>query len=98
MINFKKVKLWREYFYRFEKSNNESLLELFDKKIKRCEDNINRDKNIIEKLSIFIANKCQIEDLKELNKDCQKLIEKAIKENKIEKKISNCNSISNEGK
>ena len=86
MINFKKVKLWREYFYRFEKGSNESLIEEYDKKIKRCEDNINRDKNIIEQLSNFIANKCQIEDLKELNKDCQKLIEKAIKENKIEKK------------
>ncbi len=82
IINMKKIKLWREYFYRFEKGNSDCISEECDKKIKRCEDNINKNKNIIEKLSRFIADKCQIEDIKGLDNDCRKLIEKIIKEKK----------------
>lgn len=34
IINYKQIKLWREYFYRFEKGENEDLYrKLYNKKI-----------------------------------------------------------------
>ena len=96
IMNYKNVTLWKEYFYRFEKGNNEYYLEDYDKKIKTYEDNIKKDKDIIEKLSNFIANKCTNEDIEGLDKDCKALIEKVIKEKKEnENNNINDNSINN---
>ena len=94
IVNCKKIKIWRDYFYRFERGNNENYLEEYDKKLKGYENNINKDKNIIEQLSTFIANKCEIEDLEGLDKECKKIIEKLIKEKK-EKEKKNENITSN---
>lgn len=79
-INFKKVKLWRDYFYRFEKGNNEYCFDEYDKKIKTYENKIQNDKIIIEKLSKFIANNCGKEDIEKLDNNCKKLVEKLMKE------------------
>ena len=79
-INFKKIKLWRDYFYRFEKGNNEYCFDEYDKKIKTYENKIQNDKNIIEKLSKFIANNCGKEEIEKLDNNCKKLVEKLMKE------------------
>ena len=79
-INFKKIKLWRDYFYRFEKGNNEYCFDEYDKKIRTYENKIQNDKNIIEKLSKFIANNCCKEEIEKLDNNCKKLVEKLMKE------------------
>ena len=93
IINFKKIKLWRDYFYRFEKGNNEYCLEEYDKKLKSYENKINNKKNIIEKLSKIIANKCDKEDIEDLDKETKEIIEKYIKEKKEEESSNNNDNI-----
>ena len=93
IINFKKIKLWRDYFYRFEKGNNEYCLEEYDKKLKSYENKINNNKNIIEKLSKIIANKCDKEDIEDLDKETKEIIEKYIKEKKEEESSINNDNI-----
>ena len=90
IINYKKIKLWRDYFFRFEKGNNEYCLDDYDKKLKTYENNNKRDKNIIEKLSNFIANNCDKEDIEKLDNECKKLIGNLMKD-----KIINNNDNSN---
>ena len=87
IINYKQISLWKDYFYRFEKGNNENCFEEYDKKLKKYEDNSKQDKDIIDKLTHFIANKYTNEDIEGLDKKCKKIIEKVIKE-KNEKDIS----------
>ena len=78
-INFKQIRLWRDYFYKFEKGNNEYCLEDYDKKLKACETTINKDKEIIEKLSKIIAEKCSSQEIEGFDLECKKLIKKFIK-------------------
>ena len=87
IINYKQISLWKDYFYRFEKGNNENCFEEYDKKLKKYEDNSKQDKDIIDKLAHFIANKYTNEDIEGLDKQCKKIIEKLIKE-KNEKEIN----------
>ena len=87
IINYKQISLWKDYFYRFEKGNNENCFEEYDKKLKKYEDNSKQDKDIIDKLTHFIANKYTNEDIEGLDKQCKKIIEKLIKE-KNEKEIN----------
>ena len=78
-INFKQIRLWRDYFYKFEKGNNEYCLEDYDKKLKACETTINKDKEIIEKLSKIIAEKCSTQEIEGFDSECKKLIKKFVK-------------------
>ena len=78
-INFKQIRLWRDYFYKFEKGNNEYCLEDYDKKLKACETTINKDKEIIEKLSKIIAGKCSSQEIEGFDFDCKKIIKKFVK-------------------
>jgi hypothetical protein len=66
VINYKRVKLWSDYFYRFEKGGNGYLKE-FERKNKK-------DKMIIEKFCQFIASKCKKEDINKIDYDCKTLI------------------------
>ena len=97
IINYKKIKLWRDYFYRFEKGNNEYYFDEYNKKLQTYEIKSQNDKNIIEKLSNFIANKCKKEDIEILDSDCKKLIEKLMKE-KEDPNANNNGNIINENK
>ena len=78
-INFKQIRLWRDYFYKFEKGNNEYCLEDYDKKLKACETTINKDKEIIEKLSKIIAGKCSSQEIEGFDFECKKYIKKFLK-------------------
>ena len=98
IINYKKIKLWVDYFYRFEKGNNEYCLEEYDKKLKSYEDNIKKDKSIIEKLSNFIAKKSTKEDIEILDNESKKLIEKLMKEKNEEKNFNVKDSSNTENK
>ena len=98
IINYKKIKLWVDYFYRFEKGNNEYCLEEYDKKLKSYEDNIKKDKSIIEKLSNFIAKKSTKEDIEILDNESKKLIEKLMKEKNEEKNFDVKDSSNTENK
>ena len=75
-MNFKQIRLWRDYFYRFEKGNNEYCLEDYDKKLKVCETIINKDKEIIEKLTKIIAGKLSSQEIERLDNESKKLIKK----------------------
>ena len=66
VINYKRVKLWSDYFYRFEKGGNGYLKE-FERKNKK-------DKMIIEQFCQFIASKCKKEDINKIDYDCKTLI------------------------
>jgi protein tyrosine/serine phosphatase len=66
VINYKRVKLWSDYFYRFEKGGNGYLKE-FERKNKK-------DKMIFEKFCQFITSKCKKEDINKIDYDCKTLI------------------------
>ena len=76
-INYKKIKLWTDYFYRFEKGYKEDqYFNVFDKKLNNLQSEIDKDKNIIEKLSKFIKNHYNIEDINKLDEESKKIISK----------------------
>ena len=78
-INYKKIKLWEDYFYRFEKGEKkETYLNLFNKVID------NKQKLIEEMIKIIADNKI---GTSELSKESQKEIEKYIKSN-VDLKLS----------
>jgi len=70
VINYKRVKLWSDYFYRFEKGGNGYLKE-FERKNKK-------DKMIIEEFCKFITSKCKKEDIDKIDYDCKTLINQFI--------------------
>ena len=70
-INYKKIGIWMDYFYKFEKDNT-NYYYLYDS---RKTFNENKDK-IIEKLSKFITNKCSQKDIDELDQETKELIKK----------------------
>ena len=71
-INYKKIKLWTEYFYRFEKGENEKIyLKQLNSKINSYQKEIQKKDKIIEELSKFIMdNKSKLE-LEYLSQDCR---------------------------
>lgn len=75
-INYKKIGIWMDYFYKFEKDNTHYYC-LYDSR-KSFKLNENKDK-IIEKLSKFIANKCSQKDIDALDQETKELIKKYIK-------------------
>ena len=56
-INYKNIKLWREYFYRFEKGENEDLYrELYNKKNDSYDKEIVQKQKMIEEMAMIIKN------------------------------------------
>jgi len=54
-FNYKNIRLWREYFYRFEKGeNNDSYLDLLNSNIKEKEKMIEKKQKLIEEMAIII--------------------------------------------
>jgi hypothetical protein len=79
-INYKKIKLWSEYFYRFEKGDNEyNYLKKLNSKINSYEKNIKKKDQIIEELSKFIMNNKL--DLAPLSEDCRNEMSKFFQQN-----------------
>ena len=77
VFNYKKIKIWKDYFYRFEKGNNEEYyFHEYDKKIKVLEDKQKEDKDIIEKMAKFICDYYNNEDIEKLDDKCKKIISK----------------------
>ena len=57
-INYKKIKLWEEYFYRFEKGeNNEIYIDLICNKFKEYKKNIKKKQKILEEMYKLIEKK-----------------------------------------
>ena len=54
-------------------------MEDYDKKLKACETTINKDKEIIEKLSKIIAGKCSSQEIEGFDFECKKYIKKFLK-------------------
>ena len=75
-INYKNIKIWKEYFFKYEKENPRYCLEEYNKKLKKYEE---KENNVITKLSKFIADKCKNEDIEMLPPECRKYVEKYIK-------------------
>ena len=74
-INYKKIKLWTDYFYRFEKGEKEEVYyNLFNKKIKEYENTIDNKQKIIEEMTRII--KKQSIDLSIFSNECKKEMEK----------------------
>ena len=77
IINYKKIKLWEDYFYRYEKGKSEEFFfNLCDKKLTAFEMKQNKDENIIEKMAKFIGNICKEEDVEKLDNECKKIVMK----------------------
>ena len=76
IINYKNIKIWSDYFFMFERDNSRYCIEEYNKKLKKYED---KESNIIDKLSKFIANKCNKEDIEGLPPECKKYVKKYIK-------------------
>ena len=74
-INYKKISLWGQYFYRFEKGNDEFYTEVFNKKFNNYKENIAKDKEIIEGFRTFIQNQLKNNiDISSLSEECKNLI------------------------
>ena len=83
-INYKKIKLWTEYFYRFEKGDNEkNYIKQLNSKINSYENNIKKKEKIIEELSKFIVNNQSKLDLDFLSEDCRNEMEKCFQQSDI---------------
>ena len=56
-INYKKIKLWREYFYRFEKGENEDLYrKLYNKKMDNYDKEIEQKEKLIKEMAMILKN------------------------------------------
>ena len=76
-INYKKIKLWEDYFYRFEKGyKEEQYFIIYAKRIYNLESELNKDKNIIEKMAKFIKKHCNNEQIETLDEESKKIISK----------------------
>ena len=74
-INYKNIKLWKDYFYRFELGKNEEYYYgIYDKKITTLKNKQSSDENIIEKMAKFINDYCNNENIEKLDDDCKKVI------------------------
>ena len=73
LFNCKTIKLWKEYFYRFEKEDSRNyVLDEYERKLKD-------EKNIMEALAKFIAEKNNAKEIEELDLECQKFVKRFIK-------------------
>lgn len=75
IINYKQIKLWREYFYRFEKGENEDLYrKLYNKKNYSYDKEIEQKQKIIEEMATIIKNSNV--DLSLISSECLSELEK----------------------
>jgi hypothetical protein len=88
-INYKKIKLWEEYFYRFETGEQKQIyLKLYNKKINEYEKNLAKKQKIIEEMAKFLISKSTF-DLSLFSEDCKNELTKCIESN--DKKYSDIN-------
>ena len=71
-FNAKNIKLWRDYFSRFEKENVITILEDYNRKL-------NEEENIIKILTESFVNLKNLDKIKGLDSEAKKLISKYIK-------------------
>ena len=70
-INYKKIKLWDEYFYRFEKGEQKQLyLKLFNKKMCEKENTLDKKQKIIEEMVKFFLSQTEY-DLSSFSEGCK---------------------------
>ena len=73
LINFKTIKIWKDYFYKFEKEDSKNfVLEEYEKQLKK-------EKNIMKILAKFIAEKNNDKEIEVLDFECKKFIKQFIK-------------------
>ena len=77
-MNYKRVQLWSKYFFRFEEGDN-CYDEKITKIIKDMNNNLKKDKDIINDFVNFIIKKCPGVDISSLNEESQNLIKKKSK-------------------
>ena len=81
-INYKKIKLWTDYFYRFEKGENtKHYLKQLNIKVNSFENELKKKQEIIEEITKILIN--QNIDLNSLSQDCKEEIEKYIVQSDI---------------
>ena len=81
-INYKKIKLWTDYFYRFEKGENtKHYLKQLNIKVNSFENELKKKQEIIEEITKFLIN--QNIDLNSLSQNCKEEIEKFIVQSDI---------------
>ena len=81
-INYKKIKLWTEYFYRFEKGENEkNYLNRINMIINNYEKQLDKKQRIIEEMAKFILNRPL--EIDSLSQDCREEMEKYIHQSDI---------------
>ena len=79
-INYKKIKLWTEYFYRFEKGESKkNYIRQFTLKMYNYEKKINKTENIIKDLTKFIMDKSL--DISSLSEECRNEMGKYCEQN-----------------
>ena len=77
-INYKNIKLWNDYFCRFDSMSG--YLEDYNKKINKYKTIIDSNKKIIDELVKLVADKNSEEDFDSLSQECKTLIKKYKKE------------------
>ena len=81
-INYKKIKFWDEYFYRYEKGEQtQKYLKLFNKKVNEYEKKMEKKQNIIDEMAKYLINKSV--DLSIFSEDCK---------NEIKNYLEKCNT------
>ena len=81
-INYKNIKLWKEYFYRFEKGENEDFYRnIFNHKFNEYESKIDKKQKIIEEMAkIILKNPI---DFSLISNECKNELEKYSHQSKI---------------
>ena len=75
VINYKKMTLWKDYFYRYEKGHNETYyFGIYDKKINTLEAKQNKNEKTIEKMAKFIESFCGKDEIQKFDDECKKII------------------------
>ena len=73
IINLKTIKIWKDYFYKFEKEDSKDYV------LDECEKILKKEKNIMEKLAKFIALKSNDKEIEGLDFECKKFVKQFIK-------------------
>ena len=78
IMNYKRIQLWSKYFFRFEEGDN-CYDEKINKVVNDLNNNIKKDKEMINEFVNFISKNCPNADISNLSEDCQNLIKKKLK-------------------
>jgi len=78
VINYKRIKLWSKYFFRFE-DGDDCYNEKITKIVNELNNNNRKSKEMVNELVNFINKKCPGVDISSLSEECQNLIKKKAK-------------------